>query len=77
MLLGLDIEDAQGNRKPLPMDAVKWFKQLGFWRGHGTLQGPRILEAWILNDFDGFWQKSPGVFSISQGTAITRLSLDR
>lgn len=32
MLLGLDIEDAQGNRKPLPMDAVKWFKQLGFWR---------------------------------------------
>lgn len=32
VLLGLDIEDAQGNRKPLPMDAVKWFKQLGFWR---------------------------------------------
>ena len=45
VLLGLDIEDAQGNRKPLPMDAVKWFKQLGFWRGHGTLQGPRSLEA--------------------------------
>ena len=32
VFLGLDIEDAQGNRKPLPMDAVKWFKQLGSWR---------------------------------------------
>lgn len=43
---GLDIEDAQGNRKPLPMDAVKWFKN----RNNEALSGSLAFVPWILQE---------------------------
>eukprot|EP00438_Fugacium_kawagutii_P027230 Skav214323 [mRNA] locus=scaffold86:110995:133601:+ [translate_table: standard] len=48
---GLDIEDAQGNRKPLPVDAVKWFKQLAPRnRNNEALSGSLAFVPWILQE---------------------------
>lgn len=43
---GLDIEDSQGNRKPLPVDAVKWFKN----RNNEALSGSLAFVPWILQE---------------------------
>ncbi|CAK9097967.1 Adenylate cyclase type 10 (Germ cell soluble adenylyl cyclase) (sAC) (Testicular soluble adenylyl cyclase) [Durusdinium trenchii] len=43
---GLDIEDAQGNRKPLPVDAVNWFQN----RNNEALSGSLAFVPWILQE---------------------------